>query len=58
MPLERTNVTLLPFWFICSLRSILVTSLNVETCKARKLVWCCFEGLSMRLHELALVTDS
>ena len=58
MPLERTNVTLLPFWFICSLRSVLVTSLNVETCKACKLVWRCFESLSMRLFELALVTNS
>lgn len=58
MPLEQRNVTLLPFWFICPLRSVLVTSLNVETCKARKFVWRCFEGLSMRLHELALVTNS
>ena len=58
MPLERTNVTLLPFCFFCSLRSVLVTSLNVETCKARKLVWRCFESLSMRLFELALVTNS
>lgn len=58
MPLERTNVAFLSFWFFCSLRSVLVTSLNVETCKARKLVWRCFESLSMRLFELALVTNS